>query len=132
MFREERERKKRVRVLFSFEEPDFGAARHARCVEEATAAPSRAQLAQRRRRQAEAGATGILAGEGIRTPEPEPEPEPELEPELEPLVGPQETQPRSDGSERSATVRRGVCAAGRRCQGAGAGARPTPRLRQRS
>ena len=61
MFREEREREKRVRVLFSFEEPDFGAARHARCVEEATAAPSRAQLAQRRRRQAEAAATGILA-----------------------------------------------------------------------
>ena len=61
IFRAERKRLKRVRLLFSRDEPDFGAARHVSRVDEPSAAPSRAQLAQRRRRQAEAAATGILA-----------------------------------------------------------------------
>ena len=61
IFLAERKRLKRVRLLFSRDEPDFGAARHVSRVDEPSAAPSRAQLAQRRRRQAEAAATGILA-----------------------------------------------------------------------
>ena len=63
-FREEQKRLKRVRVLFSREELDYGAGGHVRRVDELVmsgAAPTRAQLAQRRRMQAEAGATGVLA-----------------------------------------------------------------------
>ena len=60
MFHEERERKKRVRLLLS---PDYCVAHqawHIRRVDEPLEQPTRAQVAQRRRRQAEAAAVGIL------------------------------------------------------------------------